>query len=133
MALGRLLTRGCDVWLNTPKRPLEASGTSGMKAAMNGVLNLSVPDGWWPEGCRHGVNGWQLGDDRASPDERDLDHLPDLVEREVLPAHADRRRWSAMMRASIEMSEWPFSSHRMVQEYYETLYAPAPQARRATG
>jgi starch phosphorylase len=133
MALGRLLTRGCDVWLNTPKRPMEASGTSGMKAAMNGVLNLSVPDGWWPEGCRHGVNGWQLGDDRAGPDEGDLDHLPGLVEREVLPAHADHRRWSAMMRASIEMSEWPFSSHRMVQEYYETLYAPQPQARRATG
>jgi starch phosphorylase len=138
MALGRLLTRGCDVWLNTPKRPLEASGTSGMKAAMNGVLNLSVPDGWWPEGCRHGVNGWQIGDDQAireatAADESDLDALPDLIEREVLPAYADPPRWSAMMRASIEMSQWPFSSHRMVQEYYETLYAPRALERRATG
>ena len=59
--IGRLLTRGCDVWLNNPRRPQEASGTSGMKAAMNGVLNFSVLDGWWPEGCVHGVNGWQLG------------------------------------------------------------------------
>src|SRR5689334_17621417 len=61
--LGRLLTRGCDVWLNTPRRPLEACGTSGMKAAMNGVLNFSVLDGWWPEACIHGENGWALGDD----------------------------------------------------------------------
>jgi starch phosphorylase len=61
--LGRLLTRGCDLWLNTPRRPLEACGTSGMKAAMNGVLNFSVLDGWWPEACIHGENGWALGDD----------------------------------------------------------------------
>jgi starch phosphorylase len=61
--LGRLLTRGCDLWLNTPRRPLEACGTSGMKAAMNGVLNFSVLDGWWPEACLHGDNGWALGDD----------------------------------------------------------------------
>jgi glycogen phosphorylase len=61
--LGRLLTRGCDLWLNTPRRPLEACGTSGMKAAMNGVLNFSVLDGWWPEACVHGENGWALGDD----------------------------------------------------------------------
>jgi len=61
--LGRLLTRGCDLWLNTPRRPLEACGTSGMKAAMNGVLNFSVLDGWWPEACVHGENGWALGED----------------------------------------------------------------------
>ncbi|MET0592365.1 MAG: alpha-glucan family phosphorylase, partial [Polyangiaceae bacterium] len=67
--LGRLLTRGCDIWLNTPRRPLEACGTSGMKAAMNGVLNFSVLDGWWPEACIHGENGWALGDDPGLDDE----------------------------------------------------------------
>ncbi|HMI86369.1 MAG TPA: alpha-glucan family phosphorylase [Polyangiaceae bacterium] len=71
--LGRLLTRGCDVWLNTPRRPLEACGTSGMKAAMNGVLNFSVLDGWWPEACIHGENGWALGDDPGSFDEEPTD------------------------------------------------------------
>ena len=59
---GALLTRGVDVWLNTPRRPLEACGTSGMKAAMNGVLNCSILDGWWPEACDHGVNGWAIGE-----------------------------------------------------------------------
>jgi starch phosphorylase len=67
MSVARRLVRGCDVWLNTPRRPMEASGTSGMKAAMNGVLNLSVLDGWWPEGCVHGVNGWQIGDGFRGP------------------------------------------------------------------
>src|SRR5206468_96216 len=62
MGVARLLTRGADVWLNNPIRPLEACGTSGMKAALNGGLNLSVLDGWWPEGCRHGINGWAIGD-----------------------------------------------------------------------
>src|SRR5262249_48195919 len=62
MNLAKMLTRGCDLWLNIPRRPLEACGTSGMKAAMNGVLNLSVLDGWWAEACVHGVNGWQIGD-----------------------------------------------------------------------
>ncbi len=67
MTLGALLTRGADIWLNNPRRPLEASGTSGMKAAMNGVPNLSILDGWWPEGCEHGVTGWKIGD----PDPKD--------------------------------------------------------------
>jgi starch phosphorylase len=121
------------VWLNNPRRPLEASGTSGMKAAMNGVPNLSILDGWWPEGCEHGVTGWKIGDpdpdddpfdekDELRVDKRDREILYRVLEREVLPAYAERARWIAIMRASIAMSQWRFSSDRMVEEYVARVY-----------
>ena len=133
MELARLMTRGADVWLNNPIRPLEASGTSGMKAGLNGVLNLSVLDGWWPEACRHGENGWAIGDDTSGDDARDQEALFQVLEREVLPTWADRARWIGMMRASIETTEQRFTSDRMVRDYFETLYGlelprPAPAA-----
>jgi glycogen phosphorylase len=126
MALGRALTRGADVWLNNPIRPLEACGTSGMKAAMNGVLNCSILDGWWPEACEHGVNGWAIGDATSGvpeQDARDAAALLDVLERDVIPAFTDRERWIGMMQASIVMAEERFSSDRMCREYFDRLYA----------
>ena len=132
MSVARKLVRGCDVWLNNPVRPLEASGTSGMKAAMNGVLNLSILDGWWPEGCEHGVNGWAIGDESAGDDKADLDALYQTLENEVLPAWNDRARWVTMMRASIRMGVEKFSSDRMVREYFEKMYSTAGASEQET-
>src|SRR5438094_759149 len=123
MELAHALVLGCDVWLNNPLRPLEACGTSGMKAALNGGVNLSVLDGWWPEACRHGQNGWAIGDRDDTDQARELDALYGTLEREVLPAWADRARWLAMMEASIATVEERFSAERMVREYFARLYA----------
>ncbi len=134
MTLGALLTRGTDIWLNNPRRPLEASGTSGMKAAMNGVPNLSILDGWWPEGCEHGVTGWKIGDadpkddafadkDSQRIDKRDRELLYKTLETDVLKAFGNRAKWVEIMRASIAMSQWKFSSDRMMQDYVMKIYA----------
>ena len=135
MEMGRMLVQGCDVWLNTPRRPQEASGTSGQKAPINGGVNLSIPDGWWAEGQR-GDNGWSIGDGSVLPevdaqDEADAGALYDLLEREVMPSFYERNgdglpgRWMALMKASIESIVPAFSAHRMVRDYVERVYLPA--------
>ncbi|HHW10283.1 MAG TPA: alpha-glucan family phosphorylase [Firmicutes bacterium] len=127
MRIAKMLVRGCDVWLNNPRRPLEASGTSGMKAAVNGVLNVSTMDGWWPEACLHGVNGWQIGYGYQGPDqnERDLVSLYETLLNEVLPVfRRDRQRWEDMMFSSIDTALHLFSARRMVSQYYNLMYMP---------
>jgi len=129
MSIGAAMTRGADVWLNNPRRPKEASGTSGMKAAMNGVLNLSILDGWWPEACRHGINGWQFGDgfehdNEVVLDDHDREALFKVLLEEVLPTYYDNRpKWVEMMRMSIMDTREYFGVERMLKEYYGLLYS----------
>jgi starch phosphorylase len=134
MLTGRMLVQGCDVWLNTPRRPQEASGTSGQKVPVNGGLNLSIPDGWWAEGYR-GDNGWSIGEgtwgSTEEQDARDGEALYKLLEEQVVPTYYERdeqglpRGWVAMMKASIESVLPTFSAHRMVRDYVEQAYLPA--------
>jgi glycogen phosphorylase len=140
MTLARNLVQGVDVWLNTPRRPQEASGTSGMKAAMNGVLNVSILDGWWAEGYATTTGFAILGDEAPTDDEqdaRDAAALFDVLERDVVPAFYERDesglppRWLELMRASIEDLGREYNTNRMVREYVDAFYLPAHRARAA--
>lgn len=127
LALAGVLTAGADLWLNTPRRPLEASGTSGMKAAHNGVPSLSTLDGWWAEGHVEGVTGWSIGPAAASPDrDADAEDAEDLYRklREVVVPlyYRDRDGWAAVMRHAVALNASFFNTHRMVQQYAANAY-----------
>jgi starch phosphorylase len=136
MNIARYMVQGVDVWLNTPRRPNEASGTSGQKAALNGVLNFSVLDGWWREGF-NGQNGWAIGNDvdmndPNQQDEADAESLYDTLENDIIPLYYSNRLsdnqpgdWIARIKESIRTLAPQFSMRRMVKEYTNSLYIPA--------
>jgi starch phosphorylase len=141
--VAHFLVQGCDVWLNNPRKPLEASGTSGMKAAINGVPHLSIGDGWWAEGFT-GDNGWTIdghrtGDDADAIDAADADALYRLLEEEVVPAFYDRdrsglpRRWLKTVKEAIRTVTPRFCGRRMVKEYVDRMYGPALARRLEVG
>lgn len=138
MHVAHYLVHGCDVWLNNPRKPLEASGTSGMKASMNGVPHLSIGDGWWAEGF-NGKNGWLIEshtnpDDQAATDAADAESLYTLLEDEIVPAFYDRdprglpRRWIQLVREAMRSNVPRFSTRRMVKQYITEMYGPAAAA-----
>ncbi|MGE0684008.1 MAG: alpha-glucan family phosphorylase, partial [Candidatus Binatia bacterium] len=139
MHVAKFLVQGVDIWLNNPVPPLEASGTSGQKASLNGVPNLSVADGWWCEGY-NGGNGWTIGapDPHIGVEERDTRDartLYELLEREIVPLYYQRdadgvpRGWMRVVKEAICSIAPTFSARRMVKEYVERFYAPALQFR----
>jgi starch phosphorylase len=139
--VAHFLVQGCDVWLNNPRKPLEASGTSGMKASLNGVPHLSIGDGWWAEGYT-GDNGWLIdageAGDQDAQDTADAARIYDLLENEIVPSFYDRdngipSRWLSIVRNAIVSVAPRFSARRMVKDYVETMYAPAIQSREKVG
>ncbi len=135
MCVARQLVQGVDIWLNTPRRPYEASGTSGQKASLNGAPNVSILDGWWPE-AYNGHNGWAVGEEReySNLDEQDWNdsqHLYRILENEVLPSFYNRgsdgvpHDWLKWSKEAIATVAPVFSTRRMVKEYATRLYMPA--------
>jgi len=120
MNLGALLTSGVDIWLNTPRRPYEASGTSGMKATLNGVPNLSILDGWWIEGCAEGSTGWAIED--GVNDEEEAISLYEKLEKAVGPAFLDKQKWAKIMQHAIGINGAFFNTQRMVDQYISRSY-----------
>jgi starch phosphorylase len=117
------LVSGADVWLNTPQRPLEASGTSGMKASFNGVPHLSVLDGWWVEGCIEGITGWAIGGDGEGENGDDAAHLYQKLGEVVLPLwYGERSSWVGVMKGAIGKNASFFNSHRMLRHYAIEAY-----------
>jgi glycogen phosphorylase len=121
--LASMLTAGVDLWLNTPRRPFEASGTSGMKAALNGVPSLSILDGWWVEGCIEGVTGWAIPN--SDFPEEEVTNLYQRLESTVLPLYyGNPEQWRSVMRSTIALNGSFFNTHRMLQEYISNAYYP---------
>jgi glycogen phosphorylase len=120
--LGGLLTQGVDLWVNTPRRPYEASGTSGMKAAMNGVPSLSVLDGWWIEGCAEDVTGWAIDD--ADDEDGEAASLYDKLESKIAPLYARPNAWARMQQHCIGINGAFFNTHRMLGQYFSNAYFP---------
>ena len=119
------LVSGADVWVSTPTRPMEASGTSGMKAAFNAVPNLSVLDGWWVEGCIEGITGWAVGSDNEPTDAADAESLYHKLRDVVLPLyyHDDKKEWVKVMKGAICKNASVFNSHRMLRRYATEAYS----------
>ncbi len=129
MDLARLITSGVDLWINTPRRPMEASGTSGMKAALNAIPSFSILDGWWPEGCIEDVTGWSIGrdfSDIGSSGDTDSDDAEDLYRKlrvRIAPMfYNDRDAWTEIMRSTVTINASYFNTHRMIQQYAASAY-----------
>jgi len=122
MAMAHQLVSGVDVWLNTPLRPLEASGTSGMKASFNGIPSLSVLDGWWIEGCIEGVTGWSVGHTEVGNEEKDISDLYHKLENVVLPFYQNKDNWIQLMKGVIGKNASVFNTHRMIRRYATEAY-----------
>ena len=140
--VARYMVQGVDCWLNTPRRPMEASGTSGMKASANGALNISIPDGWWCEAEHLSPNGWSIGrgehyDDLAEQDRVESEALYELFEKEIVPTFYQRanddlpREWIHRMKSAIGTIGPVFNTYRMVQEYTDRCYIPSSLRRKA--
>jgi starch phosphorylase len=140
IAVGRAMVQGVDVWLNNPRRPYEASGTSGQKASLNGAPNASILDGWWPEGY-NGHNGWAIGEEReyTNQDEQDWNDAQSfyhILETEIVPAFYESRdasgvpnRWMEIAKAAITTCAPQFSTRRMLSDYMRYYYVPAMEGK----